>query len=77
MKRLFPLFLVFFCSRAEAGGPTDALARIVAQRLGTGLGQQVLVENRGGADGVIGGTFLRAEVATWAKVVQATGARVE
>jgi len=36
------------------GGSTDALARIVAQRMGASLGQQVVVDNRGGAGGNIG-----------------------
>jgi tripartite-type tricarboxylate transporter receptor subunit TctC len=37
-----------------AGGPTDALARIVAQRMSVPLGQTVLVENVTGASGTIG-----------------------
>jgi tripartite-type tricarboxylate transporter receptor subunit TctC len=35
-------------------GSTDILARILAQRVGTVLGQQVLVENRPGAGGGVG-----------------------
>lgn len=34
-----------------AGGPTDAIARIVAQKLSDSLGQQFVVENMGGAGG--------------------------
>ena len=37
-----------------AGGPTDALARIVAQRMSATLGQTVLVENVTGASGTVG-----------------------
>jgi tripartite-type tricarboxylate transporter receptor subunit TctC len=37
-----------------AGGGVDAVARIVADRLGAGLGQQIIIDNRGGAAGVLG-----------------------
>jgi tripartite-type tricarboxylate transporter receptor subunit TctC len=36
------------------GGATDVIGRIVAQRLSTALGQNVLIDNRGGAGGNIG-----------------------
>jgi tripartite-type tricarboxylate transporter receptor subunit TctC len=37
-----------------AGGTTDLLARLFAQRMSEGLGQSVLVENMGGAGGSVG-----------------------
>jgi tripartite-type tricarboxylate transporter receptor subunit TctC len=37
-----------------AGGPTDVLGRIVAQRMGEILGQNIIVENVGGAGGMTG-----------------------
>ena len=37
-----------------AGGGVDAMARITAERLTVALGQQIIIDNRGGAAGVIG-----------------------
>jgi tripartite-type tricarboxylate transporter receptor subunit TctC len=37
-----------------AGGPTDALARVLCQKMSEILGQQIVVENVGGAGGTIG-----------------------
>ena len=36
------------------GGPTDTIARVVGQRMSEILGQPVLIDNRGGAGGVLG-----------------------
>lgn len=37
-----------------AGGPTDTVARLVAESMSNDLGQQVIVENVGGAGGTLG-----------------------
>jgi tripartite-type tricarboxylate transporter receptor subunit TctC len=37
-----------------AGGPTDVLGRVVAQRMSEILGQQIVIENVGGAGGMTG-----------------------
>jgi tripartite-type tricarboxylate transporter receptor subunit TctC len=39
---------------AAAGGPTDAMARLIGETMGRSLGQQIVVENAGGAAGTIG-----------------------
>jgi tripartite-type tricarboxylate transporter receptor subunit TctC len=44
-----------------AGGPTDGMARIISERLGTELGQSIVIENRGGgAGGSVGAKFVAA-----------------
>jgi tripartite-type tricarboxylate transporter receptor subunit TctC len=66
MKRLFgALLATLFCLPAHAadpikmvvpfaaGGPVDALARIVAAEIGPRLQTDVVVENRGGAGGML------------------------
>jgi tripartite-type tricarboxylate transporter receptor subunit TctC len=38
----------------SAGGPTDTIARITAERMRTSIGQIIIVENTTGAAGTIG-----------------------
>jgi len=41
-----------------AGGPTDVVGRIVAQKMSEQLGQQILVDNRPGAGGSVAGELV-------------------
>jgi tripartite-type tricarboxylate transporter receptor subunit TctC len=69
MRTLLKLVLLLFCGFAQAqypsrpirlivpfppGGSNDIVARMVATQLGERLGQQIVVDNRGGAGGVLG-----------------------
>ena len=50
----YPVRPIRFIVPVPPGGGNDIVGRIVAAKLGEGLGQQVVVDNRGGAGGTIG-----------------------
>jgi tripartite-type tricarboxylate transporter receptor subunit TctC len=52
--KLFPSRPIRIIVPFPAGGPTDILSRVIAQRMSEDWGQTVLIENRPGANTVIG-----------------------
>jgi tripartite-type tricarboxylate transporter receptor subunit TctC len=50
----YPVKPIRFIVPSPPGGSPDILARIVSNKLAEQLGQQVVVDNRGGASGIIG-----------------------
>jgi len=53
-QQAFPSKPVRIISPFPPGGGNDALCRIVAHRLGESFKQQIIVENRAGANGIVG-----------------------
>jgi tripartite-type tricarboxylate transporter receptor subunit TctC len=54
----YPVKPVRLVSPYPPGGANDILARIIGQKLGEGMGQQIVIENRSGATGNIGAEFV-------------------
>src|SRR5260221_2785148 len=54
----YPYKPIHFVSAFAAGGTTDILARLLADKLRERVGQSVVVENRPGAGGNIGSDYL-------------------
>src|SRR5438132_8904092 len=52
--QVYPSRPVTMIVPANAGGPTDTIGRILAQRMQVTLGQNVIIENIGGASGTLG-----------------------
>ena len=50
----YPSHVITIVVPYPAGGPTDTIARILAERMGPAIGQAIIVENIGGAGGSIG-----------------------
>jgi tripartite-type tricarboxylate transporter receptor subunit TctC len=61
MAQQFPTRTIKLIVPYPPGGATDVIGRVIAQRLSTALGQQVIVDNRGGAGGNIGAEAVAKE----------------
>jgi tripartite-type tricarboxylate transporter receptor subunit TctC len=54
LARFYPVRPIKLIVPFAPGGPADVIGRILGQQLGSVLGQNIVIENRGGAGGTIG-----------------------
>ncbi len=62
LAQSFPSKPITIVVPAAAGGVSDLMGRLIAQRFQSAWGQQVIVENRGGANHVIGAAMVAKAV---------------
>jgi tripartite-type tricarboxylate transporter receptor subunit TctC len=75
--RTYPFKMVRIVVPNGAGGPTDLIARIMAQKLSDVMGQPFIVENRLGAGGIVGTeSVARASADGYTLLFSASGAMV-
>ena len=73
----YPNKFVKFIVTYPPGGSSDVMARIIGQKLTENWGQQVLIENRGGATGtILAGVFAVAAVGDTAGLLEGNGRQV-
>jgi tripartite-type tricarboxylate transporter receptor subunit TctC len=58
LAQTYPTRSIRMIAASSPGGGSDVLARLLASKLSEALGQQVIVENRAGASGIIGAEML-------------------
>ncbi len=58
LAQTYPTRIVRVVVAFPAGGPTDFVARLLADKLKGLLGQNVIIENKAGANGVIGADYV-------------------
>jgi tripartite-type tricarboxylate transporter receptor subunit TctC len=69
----YPTKVVRIVDAFPPGGGSDVVARLIAPKLTEAWGQQVIVENRGGANGIIGNEHVLRSPADGYTVLIATG----
>jgi len=70
--QVYPSKPIYMVVPFPAGGGTDIVARIVASEMSNELGQPVIVENKGGANGIIGAQFVAKSAPDGYTIVMST-----
>jgi len=70
----YPTKPIRFIVTYPPGGPTDFVARAVGQKIADAWGQQVVIDNRGGAAGIIGSELAARSAPDGYTIILATGA---